>query len=43
MSKKTWILLATLLLLFAGLLAFGLSRGDAAYVHANAAENFCFS
>ena len=25
------------------LLAYGLSRGDARYVHENAAENFCFS
>jgi len=42
-SKKAWILLAMLALLFAGLLAYGLSQGDAGYVLRNAAENFCFS
>ena len=43
MSKKRWILLALLALLFAGLLAYGLSQGDAGYVRQNASENFCFS
>ena len=43
MSKKTKILLAMLALLFAGLLAYGLSQGDAGYVFKNASENFCFS
>jgi hypothetical protein len=32
-----------LMLLFASLLAFGLSQGDAGYVRQNASENFCFS
>jgi hypothetical protein len=32
-----------LALLFAGLLMYGLSQGDAGYVFKNAAENFCFS
>ena len=43
MSKKVWILLAMLALLFAGLLTYGLSQGDAGYVLRNASENFCFS
>jgi hypothetical protein len=43
MSKKAWIFLALLALLFAGLLAYGLSQGDAGYVFKNASENFCFS
>ena len=43
MSKKTWILLSLLALLFAGLFAYGLSQGDAGYVYQNASENFCFS
>ena len=43
MSKKSWIFLAALMLLCAGLLAYGLSQGDAGYVLKNASENFCFS
>ena len=43
MSKRAWIVAAMLALLFAGLMAFGLSRGDAGYVRQNASENFCFS
>ncbi len=43
MSRRAWLLAALLALLFAGLMAFGLSRGDAGYVRQNASENFCFS
>ena len=43
MSRKAWTLLALLALLFAGLLTYGLTQGDAGYVLKNAAENFCFS
>ena len=43
MSRRAWIVAALLALLFAGLLAFGLSQGDAGYVRQNASENFCFS
>jgi hypothetical protein len=42
-SRKTWIIAAALALLFAGLLTYGLTRGDAGYVRQNASENFCFS
>jgi hypothetical protein len=42
-NRRAWIIAATLALLFAGLLAYGLSRGDAGYVRQNASENFCFS
>ncbi len=43
MSKKIRIFLALLALLFAGLLIYGWSQGDAGYVFKNASENFCFS
>ena len=42
MNRRAWIIAATLLLLFAGLLAFGLTQGDAGLVHKNA-ENLCLS
>jgi len=42
-GKRAWIVAMLLMLLFAGLLAFGLSQGDAGYVRQNASENFCFS
>jgi hypothetical protein len=42
-SRRAWIVAAALALLFAALLTFGLSQGDAAYVRQNASENFCFS
>jgi hypothetical protein len=43
MSRKRWIVLALLALVFAGLFAYGLAMGDPAYVFKNAVENFCFS
>ena len=42
MSRRAWIIAMTLALLFAGLLTFGLSQGDAGHVHENA-ENQCLS
>ena len=43
MSRTTWIAATVLALLFAAMLIFGVSRGDAGYVRQNASENFCFS
>jgi hypothetical protein len=42
-SRRDWIVAAALTLLFAALLTYGLSQGDAGYVRQNASENFCFS
>ena len=45
MNKRVWIIAATLMLLFAGMLAFGIfgmSPSDPYLVHKNA-ENLCLS
>ncbi len=43
MNRRDWIVAVALTLLFAALLTYGLSQGDAGYVRQNASENFCFS
>lgn len=42
MSKKQWIVAAFLVIVFGGLLAYGIFMGDVEYVLMNA-QNFCFS
>jgi len=42
-NRRAWIIAAALTLLFAALLTYGLTQGDAGYVRQNASENFCFS
>ena len=43
MSKKRWIILALLALLFAGMFSYGLVVGDAGYVFKIACQKICFS
>jgi hypothetical protein len=42
MDKKKWVIVAFLVVVFGGLLAYGIFTGDVDYVLKNA-QNFCFS